>query len=82
MSECPDDYQGGDMHPEDLFDPGTYIDTVTGDVWQKDAYGGWTVNGVRHKPFPHSLVVETDEALGHTANPKDRTLRDTEGYTE
>lgn len=70
------------MHPEDLFDPGTYIDTVTGDVWQKDEYGGWTVNGVRHKPFPHSLVVETDEDLGHTSNPKDRKYRDTKGYSE
>ena len=49
------------MHPEDLFDPGVYIDTATGDIWEKKFSGDWTVNGLPHKPFPHSLVPEINE---------------------
>lgn len=66
------------MHPEDLFDPGVYVDTVTGDIWEKLFSGKWTVNGMPHKPFPHSLVPEQ----GNPDNPSERTLRDMDGYNE
>lgn len=74
------------MHPEDLFDPGVYVDTVTGDVWERRSNGKWYVNGLLHKPFPHSLVPEQDEIVeSHVEfrdNPQKRELRDTEGYCE
>jgi len=46
------------MHPEDLPDPGTYVDPETGDIWEKYFSGKWYVNGMLHKPFPHSLTPE------------------------
>lgn len=46
------------MHPEDMLEPGTYIDVATGDIWEKHEDGKWFVNGVRHKPFPWSLAPE------------------------
>lgn len=46
------------MHAEDLIDPGDYLDPETGDIWEKRRNGKWYVNGVLHKPFPHSLVPE------------------------
>lgn len=48
------------MNPEDLLWPGTYIDTVTGDIWEKHEDGKWFVNGMPHKPFPLSLVPEQE----------------------
>ena len=49
------------MHPEDLPDPGTYVDPETGDIWEKHFSGKWYVNGMLHKPFPHSLTPEQFE---------------------
>ena len=49
------------MHPEDLPDPGTYVDPETGDIWEKLFSGKWYVNGMLHKPFPHSLTPEQHE---------------------
>lgn len=46
------------MHPEDMLDPGVYIDAATGDIWEKYFSGKWYVNGVPHKPFPISLVPD------------------------
>ena len=46
------------MHPEDLPDPGTYVDPETGDIWEKYSSGNWYVNGVLHRPFPHALTPE------------------------
>ena len=66
------------MHPEDLFDPGTYVDSTTGDIWEKDEWGSWKVNGMPHKPFPLSLVPEQNDE----DTPKDRRLRDINGYSE
>lgn len=66
------------MYPEDLFYPGTYVDTVTGDIWEKHENGQWYVNGALHKPFPHSLAPEPVEG----DNPSERQLRDKNGYTE
>lgn len=61
------------MHPEDLFDPGTYVDSASGDIWEKRSNGKWYVNGLLHKPFPHALVPEQD-----VDNPSERRLRDCE----
>lgn len=66
------------MYAEDLLDPGTYIDTATGDIWEKKENGKWFVNGVPHKPFPLSLIPEQDVE----DTPKDRRLRDLDGYSE
>ncbi len=49
------------MYPEDMLDPGDYVDSVTGDIWEKHEDGKWFVNGIPHKPFPHSLVPEQKE---------------------
>jgi hypothetical protein len=46
------------MHPEDMIESGTYEDAATGDIWTKTTAGNWFVNGIPHKPFPHSLVPE------------------------
>lgn len=51
------------MYPEDLFDPGSYVDAATGDIWEKRSNGSWTVNGMPHKPFPHSLVPEQGDPI-------------------
>jgi hypothetical protein len=86
MEQCLGDYQGDKMYPEDLFDPGTYVDTATGDIWEKRSDETWTVNGMPHKPFPHSLVPEPDTMVeSHSefrSNPMNRELRDKEGYCE
>jgi hypothetical protein len=66
------------MHPEDLPDPGVYIDPVTGDIWEKHFSGKWYVNGLLHKPFPDQLVPEQQ----HEDSPQDRRLRDIDGYCE
>lgn len=66
------------MNPEDLPDPGTYIDPLTGDIWKKYQNGQWYVNGLLHKPFPITLVPEQY----HEDSPQDRRLRDTNGYSE
>jgi hypothetical protein len=79
MEQCLGSYQKGNkVYPEDLFDPGTYLDTVTGDVWEKREDGKWTVNGMPHKPFPHSLVPEQVDP----DNPSERRLRNSKGYCE
>jgi len=71
------------MYPEDLFDPGTYVDSATGDIWEKRTNGNWYVNGLLHKPFPHSLVPEADAIIEpHDETPASRKLRDKEGYCE
>lgn len=49
------------MHPEDLPDPGTYVDPETGDIWEKSKSGKWHVDGLLHKPFPHSLTPEQNK---------------------
>jgi hypothetical protein len=67
------------MHAEDLYDQGTYIDSETGDVWEKRENGKWYVNGLLHKPFPHSLVTEQQH---EEDAPQDRRLRDFNGYCE
>lgn len=47
------------MYAEDMLDPGTYVDSATGDIWEKSRFSGkWYVNGVPHMPFPLSLVPE------------------------
>ena len=66
------------MNPEDLIDPGTYIDPLTGDIWEKRENGKWYVNGLLHKPFPSSLVPEQEVE----DTPQDRRLRDIDGYCE
>jgi hypothetical protein len=66
------------MNPEDLIDPGTYIDPLTGDVWEKRENGKWYVNGLLHKPFPLNLVPEQEVE----DTPQDRRLRDIDGYCE
>lgn len=71
------------MHPEDLFDPGTYVDSTNGDIWEKRSNNKWYVNGMLHKPFPHSLVPEQESHVEpHDETPARRKLRDKEGYCE
>jgi len=48
------------MNPEDMWGPGSYVDTATGDIWEKTEDGKWYVNGRPHVPFPHSLRSEQD----------------------
>lgn len=69
--------KGTIVYPEDLFEPGTYIDSASGDIWEKKG-DKWTVNGMQHKPFPHSLVPEQDDI----DNPSERRLRNSKGYCE
>lgn len=70
--------EGEIMHPEDLFQSGSYVDSATGDIWEKDEWGCWRVNGLIHRPFPHSLVPE----VGIPDGPQGRKLRDMTGYCE
>lgn len=60
------------VYAEDMYRPGSYTDTLTGDIWEKNATTGkWTVNGMPHKPLPHSLTPEPPTGLDNPTSELD-----------
>lgn len=52
------------MCAEDWYESGEYVDTRTGDVWERWENGQWRVNGMPHKVFPTNLTRSVDVKVG------------------